>query len=928
VVQAVRNTEPWFRILGTALAAIALGTSLIGPAAALTPVTSPFAATPASAADPANARGFAQLGSCVASADRLEALYVIDMSGSNAQTDPQGARFEGLESSVAALGDLAGKSAGRLQVDAAVAAFGNGYIQPAEVADWRTIASPNARVVGRDLRAAAEQKWQALAVEEQSTNYEAALAGARSSVLARGTKLGTCRVLFWFTDGLFDVTDRANTDAASQRMCARNGLIDQLRQQDISVIAMALTNDAVREQLADPAFAGRRGELKAMVVGKSAEKTCGTAPVPENYRAGAYLNASDAGGLRGMFSGAVAQGRGGIPQLLATTRPVRLSLDPGIRSFQLDLTGEAPAASLQVALPNGARFAIPTTGVPSSVGGGEATARAFGTFVTLEVQMPGSGTAGTWTIDPGADLRSVTAYLFTGLRLRFDSLSGVAALSAGKPGVITGTAVDARGAPADLSVYKKATIGAVERRSKALANLESRIIDTGSGRFEVHLTPRSIQTTADIEVELRTVTTSGIVLSPVAVRQMFQVTLPATFPRLEPAGVLDLGTLRGTTETTRDITLIGSPDGRTRVCLRSSTDVQVPQRANGTTPSYDARCYNLGVNQRQVVRVAVKPAASADGNASAAIPITLTSSGGTARPVLNAERSLDVVWAMQRTVDQGRRALLLAVVTLLAVLLPLLMLWVINRFLARFDGGDRRRAVVPVLLDDNGPRRADGPPLIRPDDLRPHFIQSQQRKVELALNVQLRASAPLNPFGGPKFLAVASPGNRLVSSIRPHLLEDGHYAPVTPGLGNLWVMSVSEDDLSRAANSDEPVPATITVIVHGWGPKLTDDVSSGIRNEVPWPSLLATLRAATPRKTTPKNAEPQTLPRTAEDDALLTPAVRSTFSDPFASSTSSAPPAVRHMHDPLPSQTPTSRPAESPSKQPSSDDAYFKDPFA
>ena len=50
-------------------------------------------------------------------------------------------------------------------------------------------------------------------------------------------------------------------------MCTPGGLLDQLRRDGISVVALAFVDDAVRRELADPSHRARRGELEAMAVG-------------------------------------------------------------------------------------------------------------------------------------------------------------------------------------------------------------------------------------------------------------------------------------------------------------------------------------------------------------------------------------------------------------------------------------------------------------------------------------------------------------------------------------------------------------------------------------------------------------------------------------------------------------------------------------
>jgi hypothetical protein len=185
--------------------------------------------------------------------------------------------------------------------------------------------------VAATFRARTELAWRD-AGTTQGTNYEAALEGAQSTLTARGARSSACQVVFWFTDGLFalgDTYDESATNAASRRMCRPGGLVDQMREQRTSIIALALTGPDVEAQLAQPQYSDRRGELQAMAVGKSRATTCGTTPVPYTSRSGIYLTVDDPIGLGGLFSGVAAQAAGCTPQTLRTATPARFRVLPG-----------------------------------------------------------------------------------------------------------------------------------------------------------------------------------------------------------------------------------------------------------------------------------------------------------------------------------------------------------------------------------------------------------------------------------------------------------------------------------------------------------------------------------------------------------------------------------------------------------------------
>ena len=168
-------------------------------------------------------------------------------------------------------------SAGEDPIDvyAAASTFGNSFTAPKGVQDWTRIpAQRSAGSVAREFRRSAETAWRD-AGTAQGTNYEAALSGARKALQARGSRADACQVVFWFTDGLFslgDPYDVGATDAASARMCRPGGLLDKLRADQTSVVALALKGPDVEAQLSQPQYAHRRGELEAMAVGSSGQE--------------------------------------------------------------------------------------------------------------------------------------------------------------------------------------------------------------------------------------------------------------------------------------------------------------------------------------------------------------------------------------------------------------------------------------------------------------------------------------------------------------------------------------------------------------------------------------------------------------------------------------------------------------------------------
>ena len=771
-----------------------------------------------SASDP-NHRGFEELSQCLGSHSRVDALYVMDVSGSLTSNDPTGERFEALEASVSQLGVLA--QSGSLDVHAAVSTFGNAFSGPAGVQDWTKLpASRSATGVAEQFRSSAEKAWQA-AGTNQGTDYQAAVSGARQALRERGSQADACQVMFWFTDGLFslgDPYDASRTNAASDEMCSPAGLIDQVRRDQISIVALALTGGDVEAQLKDPAYAQRRGELAAMARGRAPGKVCGTLPIPDSSRAGVYLSAHDPTALGAIFSGVAAQASGCAPSTLRTTLPANVDVQPGVRKFQVDVSTGGVTGAPTITAPNGASTSV-KPGTTKSFQGGTIDVTESGSLTSVVVRMPGSGVPGMWRVALGEsrDATSVTVYRCTDLNIDFGEPAGGRSLQGGSPAAVPVFVRDASGA-ADLRDYRTDEHGALVGLGAEGTNARDVAVtvkDLAKGELTVQFTPTEATLSADITVQFTPELKSApdTQLSQVTGSKAFAVAPPTSFPTLEPSTELDLGSTEGLGAATGTLHFVGSKEGATQVCIDSATGIDAPASAGKQTVTTSAHCIDLAPGQKVDVDVAAAPEKSAEGSARADLPVTLTNTHSQ-----KIKQNVVVRWELKKQIDQGRRRWLLILAGLIALLIPLLVLMVVNRWLARFEKGNIRYAIVESSVSDDGALSLETS--LTTDDLSMTYLEGaalRESRMLSAAGLSLAARAPWSPLGSPRFQAIADAGSRVVGE-NADLVNLGARADVTAGLGGLWLLGLRDSEV-QATPPDQPLQAQLVIVTRGEGPE-------------------------------------------------------------------------------------------------------------
>ncbi len=234
----------------------------------------------------ADNRAVDRYGACLAGQKAGDLLLLIDESGSLKDTDPAAARVKAGQYLLDTLARYADRTSAKL--DVAIAGFSEDFQMRQ---DWTGLNGGSVDNVKIQLAQLANNNSGA------DTDYFQALDGARSQLATRAKgDANRCQAIAWFTDGKIDFTKRPgtrsyapgvdlNTDdgvnqaitAATEAICKKGGLADQLRTSKIVMLAVGLG-----DQQSDQDF----DVLSAIATGKGvAGKSCGsiTDPVPGGF---------------------------------------------------------------------------------------------------------------------------------------------------------------------------------------------------------------------------------------------------------------------------------------------------------------------------------------------------------------------------------------------------------------------------------------------------------------------------------------------------------------------------------------------------------------------------------------------------------------------------------------------------------------------
>lgn len=765
------------------------------------------AVAPASAATAVSDTGRAaidDLRTCLSSSNTLNVYYLIDNSGSlkepdGSGSDPDYARAEILAGSLSALGSLREG----LTVNWGAGFFSREF-EPA--VSWRLSTGQSAAELASTIRAKQPGG---------GTNWLAGLQGVQTQLQSQPNAGSACQLVIWMTDGKIELAgDQATADAINA-LCGATvdpmgapasdyGLLASLRQSGVVVLGTLLADGTTRDaaSIMWPLVEGT-GSYKGQAV------NCGPSAAPAGAVHGAVVDASDPTALASVFLELGSRIGGGYPQPLNADGS--FWIDVGVSRVQLitsdpSWTLAAPAAS-----------GLGTLSSTSSDPAVSVTASSGASLIEITVDRP--DLVGAWKLTaPGTQ----DAYFFSDLRIVFDAQNTVQRAADGSLRATLGATVQNRdGTPADLSVYGQAVFAGTYEANGTSGDLPGATIDAATGRITLPLPAEVSAAEIVVSASLDPLVTAphAVALAPITTEQRIATVLPAGFPSVHaPVQLSELTGRDGVAQGT--LTLTGPTEGGDgQVCLTALPTITSDNadRADRWTWSFtdasDAAlaagtCVTVPQGTTQTVTVAATNDTPADASVVASLPLDIRSAAGGSVP-----QEITISFPSTHPVNAGAVLALTIGLLVLGVLLPLLLLYVMNRRAARITArGSFLRAAVPVEITRDGVRF-----LVEPGALAERFhylpkIENQSSVADVDLG-SLRARVPLWPLSAPTYVVGPPPQGLVIAAatgVRPN--QAGRPRKSTQLFTSLpldafWAIVVRDGDLATS----EAVRATAAI---------------------------------------------------------------------------------------------------------------------
>ena len=453
-------------------------------------------------------------------------------------------------------------------------------------------------------------------------------------------------------------------------------------------------------------------------------------------------------------------------------------------------------------------------------------------------------------------------------------------------------------------------------------------VDQATGEFSSSFTPQGNSDVANLKIAIKVVTQTGIEYSLGTIKPI-RVIPPGYYPEISPSPITkdafsqNLIGKRG--EALATITLKGPSRTNGQICfgpLEVRSDVN-PNRIDGYVSQLDQKdlsskpCFTLLAGSSQDVQLSIKNGDSADGNVTGYLTATLKSDGK--EPI---ETKVDVQFATETQIDEGRFGLLLALFMFLGIALPLALLSIINSRNSRIVLDNVYRASIPVIFSSSGnfvnvarSEKLSSGALLSQEDFSPfssgkEVVRSKQIGTEL-----LQGKTPKNPFGMLQALLTTSPGMVIASSAigqtRKKLPSNQAQGSLNPsGLVFVTLTDSANSELVKenqgSKESTDRVEGTLTALLSlntGDPVAQVDYLNTRIMHEGGWLNNLLDVTPAVAKVASPKKAKKSksekgvAAPAEGAIDEWGSPTSNADHSTPQKSSGSTQPPSQQAPTD-------------------------------
>jgi len=744
---------------------------------------------PAATADNHNGAfngAFEDLGRCLQSQGKnktLDVFYLIDESGSLKATDPKDDRADILSSSLQQLASFKND----VTVNYSVAFFAHTYSvwQP-----WRTVNKGG--IVPEAARLNAEVRDRK---NGQLTDWLQGINGAIDELNAQHSRTNGCSTLIWLTDGGIQLTTTEKTADAIVSLCSNR--FDVLRKNGVTVLGILLKNEDALARLTQEEQEGQAflmSLMGPMVTGNGTQSdgkdlTCGTYPVPKNYRQGALFVASDPKELAFEFLKLPPRIEGCANVEKFGRGEDEFEIENGISEFQIVTT----ARDWRLEDPKGKSLYASSKGI-----------RVFETAGAAQIKVgTNSSGRGKWKFNGnGGD--SVLFYC-SGLDIRIDP--GTQFIS-GKAGILSGKVVSqSTGLPADLTKYDSNHPITVELISGGKSGAKKEADQSNPASFMLQkFTPGTGSAEAEVRITLYLKTKSGIELAPVSISQKIDVRLLSNYPTLknEPIVLSDLNKKLG--PATGTVEFLGPKNTDGKICIDDDAKPVVIEDKYSRADSYEVSVSGvdadgcLPIRQGEVasLKLNVDNSVTAESDVILGIPISYFSDAEPGKNfTLNAE-----TWLHTGTV--GPKGLVRTILLILGTLLPLVLIYLLNWFVTKLNVGSQlKRNVYNVKVNpDGGFTAPDGSKLISEDLDFKGMQQMGDVRTFTDHGFNFKAKVSKLVFPGPWYEVAAQDGNRVITlahavpRMKKHF-ESGKIAPTSDDLAKIWVLQIPDSELAK-----------------------------------------------------------------------------------------------------------------------------------
>ncbi len=749
-------------------------------------------------ADPRGEGAFAELAACARSESTTDVniFFLIDSSASLSKTsngkpasDPDDVRADILSQTIEQLSALNDQKRVNFALDTfdITSPGGSGKYKGY---DWTEATEGNV---------AKASSW----VKEKIPGYDGGKATNWLEGLKRATKQlaaapnsngEVCQAIIWFTDGGLDVDNNSSNmngeSSAIRELCGveptsgqggSSGIIESLRADGVNLIGVLLTPEKGKAFDRGPGFDGLVSYFGPIVTGEGSVDgrdfkgargqgfECGRVPVPASYASGEVLVADDPDALARQFIEMIEQIVVGAP--IDVKDDNSFYIDKGVSDISIVI----PAAEWDILRPNN----LPK--IVSSSREKDFRVSTVGNISVVRFQNQ-NGFEGQWRVNLG-DRGRISVFMQSGLRIK---LNPAVKIEVGK-GIqtINGTILDAKGKPADLSVYTSVKMRVValdesgmDRRSEPrdlTVNLKNA---TWSGPFE----PFSGGATSKMRITIFA-NTEHLELPPVPQNFNPPLIVPDEYAKVDSPKIALTDLVFSKSPAIGEVILVGANKGTSAVKFakpeivgdfqgRSASDFafELVNRKTNEKIAFDT-WVNLAEKERVAVEVKVDSSLKGDGEVSFNLPVQVrSSSGGEIIDSLVKASFIEVT-------PQKGKGLLVALFMFLGTALPLILMQLVNYFFSRFKFKGARVATVPVIVSVTPTSVGMKPGGNRENVLNIgdfQYIESKydstrQYPVEYQSQViaTLSSSLPKNPFGTSTGSVDTTPGAKVASSEYP-----------------------------------------------------------------------------------------------------------------------------------------------------------------